>query len=264
MALPTQLQTLNQTVRALDSLPTEIRTLTAQNEQLYRFRDSLAGQVEQTQQGLTRFEGQFQDYQQEIRTTFSQLRAEIHEQVRQVGQEIPDPAQVSALIDQLAGLQGEFIKWQRNYTQELDQLKQTVLQLQVAPKAPTVVAPPEPVGVFEDYFNAGKILLLSGDSRQAIQNFNLALRVNGQSAEAWYALAIAQAQEYLVDPALNSLEQAVQLNPAKRNQAATGQDFPALLGNERFNRLVGQTPARNQQEEDILLPQVDLANLFDL
>lgn len=253
-ALPTQVQGIAQT----------LKTFQAQNDQRYRSQEHLSGQIEVTQQGITRVEGQYQDFQHEVRLQFQQFQRELEQQLTAIRNEIPEQSQLSALIEQVSVLQVDIGKWQRFFVQELDTLKQAVTVLQTAP--PPMVAPvsQEPLGAFEDYFNAGKILLLSGDSQQALQNLTLALKIKSQNADAWYYLAAAQAQEAMIDKALGSLEHAIDLNPTKRALAATGEDFPALLGNPDYEKLVGITSNRNLEEEDILLPQVDLANLFDM
>ncbi|WP_218082755.1 TPR end-of-group domain-containing protein [Anthocerotibacter panamensis] len=216
--------------------------------------DSLTQSFTQTQapmqQALSLLESQFQTQQQELVHRLSQL----HE-------EIPEQAQISALVEQVVRLQADLGKWQRTFSQELEQVHQTLRLLKEAPPTPSA---PLPTASFESYFNAGKILLLSGDTLPALQNLESALKLDAQSADAWYLLAVAQSQAEQIEQAVISLEQAIQLNPAKRALARTSNEFLSLVGNARFEQVVGSTRTQKQGEEAIQLPQVDLASLFDV
>jgi tetratricopeptide (TPR) repeat protein len=90
----------------------------------------------------------------------------------------------------------------------------------------------------------------------------MALQLNDQSAEAWYYRAVALGQSDQVEACLTSLERAFALNPNRKSLDIEA-DFPGLWNNERFNQLLGR-PDAGEAEEAILLPQVDLANLFDM
>jgi len=245
----------------------------AQTEQLRRFYDTLQGlpsQVQNLAQTLASLSHASETLPQDIdglRQGFLRIEEELYslqrvqggeldnlsQQLSQVRTEIPDQAQISALVEQLAWVQMDLGKWQRTFSEELAQLK-------IAP--PAVVAPKIPAGKFEDYFNAGKILLLSGEGFQALQSLDQALQLNDQSAEAWYYRAVALGQANQVEACLTSLERAFALDP-NRKSLDLEVDFPTLWNNERFNQLLGR-PGAGEVEEAIDLPQVDLANLFDL
>jgi len=218
----------------LNRLPAQVQILATTVDQLVR--STPPDPTQKLQMKLTQLETQLQKYRQEISLELAQLRTEI-----------PEQKQIGALVDRFVTLQAELNHWQRTFSEALAQ-----------PSPPTV--PTLPPGRYEDYLGAGRILLLSGETQQALHNLELALGINTQGAEAWYIKAMAQAQMDQPDQALMSLAQALQLHPDKQAQASTGLDFPSLVGDERFKQLVGHGTA---PEAEIYLPRLDLASLFD-
>ncbi len=232
---------------SLNSLGYQVNDLTLRLNELQQDRDpygNLETYLHPMRELTARMEGEFY-----------LLKEQINEQLLGLREEIPEQQQISALIEQLVQLQVEMGKWQRTFAQELEALKQM-------PKAPTIPVVPAPsLGNFMDHYNAAKILLISGDSTQALQNFNQALRIDPQSADAWYYQASAQAQSGQIEAALQSLEQAITLDPSKQVLAASGPDFPTLQSNDRFCLLLGIV-GPSVEDEVIPLPQVDLADLL--
>jgi len=227
--LPNQLQTLSQSVDELVRRPQPDPQLPERINQL---------QV---------------SFEQQLRTS----RSIVSKEIAQLRDEVPAQQQISALIEQFASFQAEAYKWQRIFEQQLTQLKQAP----VAAPAPASTPTPAPnLGRFEEYLSAGRMLLLSGETNQALQSLDLALQANNQSAEVWYYKAMALAQDNQEQPALDCLAQAIQLNPDKAALASSGLDFPDLVSHPRFKQLTGLDIA---PEETINLPQMDLASLFE-
>lgn len=221
-------------------LPNQFQTLSQRVDELARRPQpdvQLPERINQLQASL----------EQQLRTS----RATVSREIAQLRDEVPAQQQISALIEQFASFQAEAYKWQRIFEQQLTQLKQAP-----APSPAPVVN----LGRFEEYLSAGRMLLLSGETSQALQSLDLALRANNQSAEVWYYKAMALAQEDQEQLALDCLAQAIQLNPDKQVLASSGLDFPNLVSHPRFKQLAGldSTP-----EEAINLPQMDLASLFE-
>ncbi len=100
-------------------------------------------------------------------------------------------------------------------------------------RAPSIPRNPDALydqGVFE--FN-------KGDTSDAIELFEKALKANPRADHVYYSLAAAYARLNEATDALDSLRRAITLHPGHRSHARRDLDFASLHDNEGFRQLTG-------------------------
>ena len=93
----------------------------------------------------------------------------------------------------------------------------------------------------DSLYDRGVIELNRGDFVSAQELFERALKRDPDAADTHYALAAARARLGSVEPALQSLERAVELKPVLRVRAQTDADLVALRNDPEFERIVFPT-----------------------
>src|SRR5688500_3356816 len=83
-------------------------------------------------------------------------------------------------------------------------------------------------------YNLGTMFLKSKDYHAARQSLREATRLNPRSSDAWYNLAVADAQLGETPNALESLKEAIQLAPALASVAARDPEFQRLHADPEF------------------------------
>ena len=77
-----------------------------------------------------------------------------------------------------------------------------------------------------------------GRDDEAIASFNKALEIKPDYASAHYNKAACYALQRQVELSLLTLQQAIELNPRYKEDAATDLDFDDIADDERFKQLV--------------------------
>lgn len=90
----------------------------------------------------------------------------------------------------------------------------------------------------DSLYDRGVIELNRGDFVSAQELFERALKRDPDAADTHYALAASRARLGSVEPALHSLERAVELKPVLRVRAQTDADLVALRNDPEFERIV--------------------------
>jgi tetratricopeptide (TPR) repeat protein len=90
----------------------------------------------------------------------------------------------------------------------------------------------------DSLYDRGVIELNRGDFVSAQELFERALKRDPDAADTHYALAASRARLGSVEPALQSLERAVELKPVLRVRAQTDSDLVALRNDPEFERIV--------------------------
>lgn len=93
----------------------------------------------------------------------------------------------------------------------------------------------------DSLYDRGVIELNRGDFVSAQELFERALKRDPDAADTHYALAASRARLGSVEPALQSLERAVELKPVLRVRAQTDSDLVALRNDPEFERIVFST-----------------------
>lgn len=93
----------------------------------------------------------------------------------------------------------------------------------------------------DSLYDRGVIELNRGDFVSAQELFERALKRDPDAADTHYALAASRARLGSVEPALQSLERAVELKPVLRVRAQTDADLAALRNDPEFERIVFST-----------------------
>ncbi|HYH84832.1 MAG TPA: tetratricopeptide repeat protein [Pyrinomonadaceae bacterium] len=93
----------------------------------------------------------------------------------------------------------------------------------------------------DSLYDRGVIELNRGDFVSAQELFERALKRDPDAADTHYALAASRARLGSVEPALQSLERAVELKPVLRVRAQTDVDLVALRNDPEFERIVFST-----------------------
>lgn len=87
-------------------------------------------------------------------------------------------------------------------------------------------------------YDRGVIELNRGDFVAAQEMFERSLKRDPEAADTLYALAATRARLGAVEPALQSLERAVELKPVLRVRAQTDTDFVVLRNEPEFERII--------------------------
>jgi tetratricopeptide (TPR) repeat protein len=90
----------------------------------------------------------------------------------------------------------------------------------------------------DSLYDRGVIELNRGDFVSAQELFERALKRDPDAADTHYALAASRARLGSVEPALQSLERAVELKPVLRVRAQSDADLVALRNDPEFERIV--------------------------
>ncbi|HEV8130442.1 MAG TPA: tetratricopeptide repeat protein [Acidobacteriota bacterium] len=93
----------------------------------------------------------------------------------------------------------------------------------------------------EEMFDAGVIEHNKANFQRAIEHFLRAIELNPKGDYIHYALAASHAQAADLDPAIQSLQKAIQLNPENKFLARNDPDFEPIRSNKEFVALV-ETP----------------------
>jgi tetratricopeptide (TPR) repeat protein len=88
------------------------------------------------------------------------------------------------------------------------------------------------------------------DYRAALEPLYEAIRLNPQSSDARYNLAVAQAQLGEKLQALDSLRKAIELQPDLAAEAERGADFQPLQADPDFRAIVRQGSSRDHGDDD--------------
>lgn len=88
-------------------------------------------------------------------------------------------------------------------------------------------------------YNQGVFLLNKGNTAEAIELFEKALRVEPRADHVYYSLAAAHARLNEVPKAVEALRRAIGIRPVHRSHARRDLDFTGLRSNEDFQQLTG-------------------------
>jgi tetratricopeptide (TPR) repeat protein len=88
-------------------------------------------------------------------------------------------------------------------------------------------------------YNQGVFLLNKGNTAEAIELFEKALRVEPRADHVHYSLAAAHARLNDVPKAVEALRRAIGIRPVHRSHARRDLDFTGLRSNEDFQQLTG-------------------------
>jgi len=94
----------------------------------------------------------------------------------------------------------------------------------------------------ESLYDRGVIELNRGDYVAAQEMFERALRREPEAADVHYALAATRARLGAVEPALQSLERALELKPSLRVRVSHDQDLALLRNEPEYERLLYTAP----------------------
>ncbi len=95
----------------------------------------------------------------------------------------------------------------------------------------------DPTAIDND-LNLGVVLILKSELEPASQHFNAHIQRSGGSAEAYYLVASNYAMAGFAGPAIEHLEQAIQLDERVRLRARTDSNFRDLESSQRFQDLL--------------------------
>ncbi|NJR51737.1 MAG: tetratricopeptide repeat protein [Leptolyngbyaceae cyanobacterium CSU_1_3] len=84
----------------------------------------------------------------------------------------------------------------------------------------------------------GTALVRLGRDREAIASFNKALEVKPDYARAHYYKATCYARQEKVEPAIASLQRAIELDSRSQEDAKSDQAFSAILANKAFQQVI--------------------------
>ena len=90
----------------------------------------------------------------------------------------------------------------------------------------------------EAYYNRGLAKSALGDKKGAIADYNETIRINPNFAIAYYNIACAYSLQNNLELALLNLQKAIQLSPELRQQAKTDKDFDNIRREARFQDLL--------------------------
>ncbi len=88
-------------------------------------------------------------------------------------------------------------------------------------------------------YDRGVFELNRGNTAEAIESFEKALKVEPRADHVFYSLAAAYAHLNNVTKALEALRHAIAIRPAHRSHARRDPDFASLRSNEGFQQLTG-------------------------
>jgi len=88
-------------------------------------------------------------------------------------------------------------------------------------------------------YNQGVFLLNKGDTNDAIELFERALKAEPRADHIYYSLAAAYARLDDVSKAIEALRRAIGIRPVQRSHARRDLDFVSLRSNEDFQQLTG-------------------------
>ena len=88
-------------------------------------------------------------------------------------------------------------------------------------------------------YNQGVFLLNKGDTTEAIELFEKALKAEPRADHVYYSLAAAYARLDDVAKAMDALRRAIGIRPVQRSHARRELDFASLRSNEDFQQLTG-------------------------
>ncbi|MEK6284987.1 MAG: tetratricopeptide repeat protein [Acidobacteriota bacterium] len=88
-------------------------------------------------------------------------------------------------------------------------------------------------------YNQGVFELNKGNTTEAIELFEKALKVEPRADHIYYSLAAAYARLNNTSKALDALRRAIGIRPVHRSHARRDFDFASLRGNEDFQQLTG-------------------------
>ncbi len=88
-------------------------------------------------------------------------------------------------------------------------------------------------------YNQGVFLLNKGDTPEAIELFEKALKVEPRADHVYYSLAAAHARLNDAAKAIEALRRAIRIRPVQRSHARRDLDFASLHTNEDFQQLTG-------------------------
>lgn len=98
---------------------------------------------------------------------------------------------------------------------------------------------PSPPRNPDSLYNQGVFELNKGNTDEAIQLFEKALKVEPRADHVYYSLAAAHARLNDVTKALEALRRSIGIRPAHRSHARRDLDFASLRSNEDFQQLTG-------------------------
>jgi tetratricopeptide (TPR) repeat protein len=88
-------------------------------------------------------------------------------------------------------------------------------------------------------YDQGVFQLNRGNTDEALELFEKALRVEPRADHVYYSLAAAHARLNDTPKAMDALRRAIGIRPAHRSHARRDLDFVGLRGNEDFQQLTG-------------------------
>jgi len=88
-------------------------------------------------------------------------------------------------------------------------------------------------------YNQGVLELNRGNTNDAIELFEKALKVEPRADHVYYSLAAAYARLTDTSKALDALRRAIGIRPVQRSHARRDLDFASLRTNEDFQQLTG-------------------------
>lgn len=88
-------------------------------------------------------------------------------------------------------------------------------------------------------YNQGVFELNKGNTTEAIELFEKALKVENRADHVYYSLAAAYARLTNISKALDALRRAIGIRPVQRSHARRDLDFASLRANEDFQQLTG-------------------------
>ncbi len=90
----------------------------------------------------------------------------------------------------------------------------------------------------DEYYTLGVVEMNQARYEQAAEWLQKAAKLNGNSAPIAYAQAALNALQNQVEPALEHLKAAIQLDPRMRWQARSDEDFNLLAEDPRFTEII--------------------------
>ncbi|RPJ20059.1 MAG: hypothetical protein EHM35_19960, partial [Planctomycetaceae bacterium] len=100
------------------------------------------------------------------------------------------------------------------------------------------------------YYNLGTLLIKMKDYRAALEPLYEAIRINPQSSDAQYNLAVAQAHLGEKMQALDSLRKAIELQPDLDAEAERDPDFQPLQADPDFRAITRQGSSKDQDDDE--------------
>lgn len=88
-------------------------------------------------------------------------------------------------------------------------------------------------------YNQGVFELNKGNTTEAVELFEKALKVEPRADHVYYSIAAAYARLNNISKALDALRRAIGIRPVHRSHARRDLDFASLRGNEDFQQVTG-------------------------